>query len=109
MISLFPFTVDPQSLPARFAVVASAAAAAATAITIASAPAVTAATATIAAAAITTTGTAIGARSSFIHSQIAAVEFLAIQLLDCRRCFLRSCHLDKAEPARPAGHAIFDN
>jgi hypothetical protein len=111
----FNFFLLPWLLPAWFAVVA-----AGTPITIA----IAAATATAAAATITTTTAAVTAtvatatvataptirpRPSFIDGQIAAVKVLAVELLDCRRCFFRRSHLDEAEASRATCHPIFDD
>jgi hypothetical protein len=106
-------------LPAWFAIVAARStiaitiaaapttATAATTITATTAAAVTA-TAT-AAAAITATAAAISARARFIHRQISAIEILAVELLDRRRCFFRRGHFDETKAARTTGHAVFDD
>jgi hypothetical protein len=78
----------------------------------AAAVATTAAAVTAAAGAIAAVAAArcaVGAWSSFIDSQIAAGELLAVKLFD-RRCGLfGSRHLDKAEAPRAASHPIFND
>jgi hypothetical protein len=65
--------------------------------------AVYAATATIA------TPAAISSGASFVDRQIAAVEILAVELLDRRGRFFRGRHLDEAEASRATRHTILDH
>ena len=83
----------PQKLPARFAPATTAAAAAKSA-----------ATATVAAAAAKSA--TLGTRTGFVHVQRAAVQFLAIQGLDCFHRLGLIGHFDKGEAAGLPGVAI---
>src|SRR5687767_14320454 len=98
------------SLPPGFAVIPAGTAIAIPFVPTATATAaVTAAATTVAAtatAAVTTTA-AISSGASLVNRQIAAVEVLAVELLDGCSRFFRSRHLDKAETSRATGHAIF--
>jgi hypothetical protein len=119
----------PIRLPARLAIATtttaaaiSIAAATATAATAAiatvsataTATAATAAATTIAAkAAATTAATAAASAAiftwaSFVDVQVAAIEFLAIELLNSFLALFRSCHFDEAEAARTPGLTIFN-
>ena len=70
---------------------------------------VTAATTTVAATATAAVATsaAISSGARFINRQIAAVEVLAVELLNGCSRFFRGRHLDKAETSRATRHAVF--
>jgi hypothetical protein len=78
-----------------------------TATTSAAATTVSATAAVAAATTVSATTTAISSWASFVDRQIAAVEVLAIELLNGCSRFFRGRHLDKAETSRSARHAIF--
>src|SRR5947209_5830589 len=81
---------------------------------------VTTTIAAAAAAAITTKATApagkatsatptIFARFGFVDFQSAAINFLAIELIDCRCGFFVAGHFDEPEASRTSSVAIFDD